>query len=111
MHGRKLVLFDYDGVIVDSLQHNVNIAVECSNRLGFDSLPPLSDVRNMDNMTFEDLGSLMGLSEDETQVLTECIFSLLTTRMEGLSVFPGIDQLLKKLSGDHILAVLTTNRE
>ncbi len=111
MHEKKLILFDYDGVIVDSLRHNVSIAMECGAQLGFESFPPLNAVRNMDHMTFEALGGLMGLTEDETRALTRCIFSLLEIRFENLSVFPGIEQLLKKLSRRHILAIVTTNRE
>ncbi len=111
MHSKRLILFDYDGVIVDSLNHNVRIAMECAAQLGFDAFPPLEDVRNMDNMTFEELGVLMGLTDSETRALTRCIFSHLKVRVGELSVFPGIVQLLKKLSDEDILAVVTTNRE
>jgi|APSaa5957512622_1039677.scaffolds.fasta_scaffold38729_2 phosphoglycolate phosphatase len=108
---KNLILFDYDGVIADSLQHNVKIARECGKKLGFEFFPPLRDIQNMENMTFEDLGDMMGLSKDENEAFTACIFGLLTARVEMLSVFPGIHGLLKSLSRDHILAVLTTNRE
>ena len=111
MHEKNLVLFDYDGVIADSLQHNVEICRECGVRLGFHSFPPLDDVRNMDNMTFEDLGSLMGLTKDETEAFTRCVFERLTSRVDKLSVFPGIQELLKVLSKTHILAIVTTNTE
>lgn len=111
MYEKKLILFDYDGVIADSLQHNVKIARECGKRLGFDFFPPIRDIRNMENMTFEDLGDMMGLSKDENEAFTECVFSLLAARVDMLSVFPGIHRLLKSLSRDHILAVLTANRE
>ena len=108
---KNLILFDYDGVLADSLQHNVKIARECGKRLGFDLFPPIRDIRKMDNMTFEDLGDMMGFSKDENEAFTECVFSLLTARVDMLSVFPGIHRLLRSLSLDHILAVLTANRE
>jgi phosphoglycolate phosphatase len=111
MHEKNLILFDYDGVIADSLQHNVGICKECCTRLGFDFLPPLDDIRNMENMTFEALGSLMGLTDDETDAFKRCVFDCLISRAEAVPVFPGIHQLLKELSQNHILAVVTVNME
>ncbi len=111
MHEKKLILFDYDGVIVDSLMHNVKIARECSRPLGFDFFPPLDDIRNMDHMTFEDLGTLIGFKKAQNETFLRCVFDRLNARVEELSTFPGIGRLFKILARDHILAVVTANRE
>jgi len=65
----------------------------------------------MDNMTFESLGILMGLSKDENQAFIGCVFDRLTAGVERLSLFPGIRRILKRLSKDHVLAVVTANSE
>ncbi len=111
MRKKSLVLFDYDGVIVDSLMHNVKIAKKCSEQYGFDNFPSLDDIRNMDNMTFEDTGMLIGFSKEENRAFLRCVFDRMNATVEALSLFPGIRPLLKTLSLNHILAVLTANRE
>lgn len=111
MQEKHLILFDYDGVIVDSLTHNVKIAKKCSEQYGFDNFPSLDDIRNMDNMTFEATGTLVGFSEEENRAFLRCVFERMNATAERLSLFPGVRRLLMRLSQEHTLAVLTANRE
>ncbi len=111
MKKQNLILFDYDGVLVDSLVHNVAIAEDCARKMGLDTFPSVDEIRNMDNMTFEETGLLMGFSEEENRIFLKDVFKGLTAGVDRLSIFPGMGPLIRSLSKNHIVTVLTANTE
>jgi len=107
----KLIVLDYDGVVVDSLRHNLKVAKACADLLGVEEFPATRDVRQMRQMTFESLGRLLGLSERDITEFRTCIFRRLTTATNAPPLYPGMASLIRDLSQAYVLAIVTDNAQ
>jgi phosphoglycolate phosphatase len=106
---KHLVIFDYDGVIADSLDTNLKIAAQACQKIGFPAHPSQADIERMTNIAFDDLGRQIGLPENKIPKFTGIVFDLLAQNTISPSIFPGIKTVIKKLRRKNYLAVITTN--
>jgi len=108
---RKLVVFDYDGVIVDSMEHNLAVAGRAAKLAGHHRVPTRQDVDRVENMSFEDVAREIGLPEEKLPAYARHVYENLSSDADGLQVFPGMAEALLKLGRKHTLAIVTTNDE
>ena len=108
----KLIAFDYDGVIVDSMTVNREITNEVCGRVADVRKITREDIENLDQMSFQEVAKVIGIPDE---ILPECLMSInrrLVETYPDLSIFDGIKELIEKLAGEkHILAVVTHNTE
>lgn len=108
---RKLVAFDYDGVLVDSLDHNLSLAEEAARHVGHPRCPNRADVEQLDNMSFEDIARLIQVPEERVDDFAGYVYRRLYEGSDAIEVFPGIARLLATLSSRHLLLVITANAQ
>ncbi len=108
---RFLIAFDYDGVIVDSLNHNVHVAKQACLAMGITKFPTPHDFEMLETVSFEELGRYNQIPEDRIAEFAAIIFEQLSHDAGLLSAFKGLPELLVQLSQQHILVVITTNSE
>ncbi len=111
MNNKFLIAFDYDGVIVDSLNQNLLVARQACQQLGLKSFPTLNDIEQLENMSFEDIGRQIKVPEDRLKDFTSIVFDQLAQDTNTLFIFEGISDLLFQLSKQHTLVVVTTNTQ
>jgi len=111
LNNKFLIAFDYDGVIVDSLHHNLSVAEQACRHLGLKSFPTYNDIEQLENMSFEDLGRQIKVPENQIKDFTAFIFDRLAQDTNTLSIFEGISDLLLQLNKKHTLVVVTTNTQ
>lgn len=104
-----LLLFDYDGVIVDSFDSLLQICIEAQVFIGSGRAPVPADFQNIENLTFDELGRTIGLSEEKLPLFSGKIFEI-QRRGWKTSPFPDIVGTLLKLSKRHILIVVTSSQ-
>lgn len=109
MNNKFLIAFDYDGVIVDSLDQNLLVARQACQHLGLKSFPTLNDIEQLENMSFEDLGRQIKVPENRLKDFTSFVFRRLAQDANTFLIFEGISDLLLQLGKQHTLAVVTTN--
>ena len=109
MNNKFLIAFDYDGVIVDSLDQNLLVARQACQHLGLKSFPTLDDIEQLENMSFEDLGRQIKVPENRLKDFTSFVFRQLAQDTNTLFIFEGISDLLLQLGKQHTLVVVTTN--
>jgi phosphoglycolate phosphatase len=109
LNNKFLIAFDYDGVIVDSLDQNLLVAREACQHLGLKSFPTLDDIEQLENMSFEDIGRQIKVPENRLKDFTSFVFRQLARDTNTLFIFEGISDLLLQLSKQHTLVVVTTN--
>ena len=56
-----LMLFDYDGVIVDSFMPLLDLCIEAQGDIGAGRAPVAVDFQTIESLTFDDLGRLIGI--------------------------------------------------
>jgi phosphoglycolate phosphatase len=111
LNNKSLIAFDYDGVIVDSLNQNLLVATQACQQLGLKSFPTLIDIEQLENMSFEDIGRQIKVPEDRLKDFTSIVFHQLAQDTNTLFIFEGISDLLFQLSKQHTLVVVTTNTQ
>jgi phosphoglycolate phosphatase len=111
LNNKFLIAFDYDGVIVDSLNQNLLVATQACQQLGLKSFPTLIDIEQLENMSFEDIGRQIKVPEDRLKDFTSIVFHQLAQDTNTLFIFDGISDLLFQLSKQHTLVVVTTNTQ
>jgi phosphoglycolate phosphatase len=104
-----LMLFDYDGVIVDSFAPLLDLCIEAQCDLGHGRAPTPGDFQTIENLTFDDVGRLIGIPEERVAAYSERIFELQRRRWE-VEPFPGIVQVFSQLATEHVLGVITASQ-
>jgi len=105
-----LICFDYDGVIVDSFDHLLNICKTSQKSTGCGRAPESRDFRTTRNLTFPRLGSDLGIPVSMIDDFCKHVFSELNSGTQD-SLFEGMSDAFKALAENHTLCVVTANTE
>ena len=106
---KYLIIFDYDGVIVDSLDTNLKIAARACQKIGCPVRPSQAEIERLENIAFDDLGRQIGVPENKIPKFTEMVFDLLAQNAISPPIFPGIKEVIQKLKRKSYIAIITTN--
>jgi phosphoglycolate phosphatase-like HAD superfamily hydrolase len=106
---KYLIIFDYDGVIVDSLDTNLKIAARACQKIGCPVHPSKAEIERLENIAFDDLGRQIGVPESKIPKFTEIVFDLLAQDPISPPIFPGIKEVIQKLKRKSHIAIITTN--
>ena len=109
MDKNQLVIFDYDGVLVDSIDIVVAIVSQACREIGHSRFPTAADIEALENIAFEDLGRQIGIAETNLPQFGAHVFALLQKSEKIPDIFPEIDQVIRTLAKNHYLAIVTTN--
>ena len=109
-HKKKLIMFDYDGVIVDSLDVFATTFLAASHACGYTGIKTHEQVvRLFDGNFFEKLAQL-GLSRDKIdEILRDAYRRKVQKYFTEVRPFQGMHESLNALSGRNVLAVITSN--
>ena len=106
-----LAIFDYDGVLVDSLAQALSVGCEYCRSVNHDRLPTAAVIRSLEKMTYFDLGRAIGLSEKSANRYALYTFDRFRTIGSAMAFFPGIEMLLRNLATRHVAIVSGNARE
>lgn len=109
MPDNKLILFDYDGVLVNSMQCNLAVVKEVCNALGYPVAPDLEYCRTARCISFESWARHICMSEDLIPIFLTNVLSSLKDSARTLDAFPQIPEAIRTLSQRHSLAIITGN--
>ena len=104
-----LLNFDYDGVIVDSFDQLLELAIAAQENLDSGRPPTGEDFRTIENLTFDDLARRIGLSDDVVGRYAQEVFELQKQRW-NVAVFPEIVPVFQELAEQHTLVVITASQ-
>jgi phosphoglycolate phosphatase len=106
----SLILFDFDGVLADSLADMILFAQEVCDELGVEHTVVQTDLTDLEVMSFATFGRACKTPE----VLVDEFVRMCTGKFaqkNPLAIFNGLGEVLKKLAESHTLAVVTGNTE
>ncbi|MBF0278934.1 MAG: HAD family hydrolase [SAR324 cluster bacterium] len=106
-----LICFDYDGVIVDSINRLLRINHEAQQWLGCGRPPQKTDFETIENLTFPVLAETLGIPQSRVSNFADKVFELLEQDAEEISLFSGIPQILAELVVNHCLCIITANSQ
>lgn len=109
MEDKKLLLFDYDGVIADSFDALLEVCVEAQAALGAGRVPTPEDFRTIENLTFDDLGRLIGLPEGQRAAYGEQVMAIQNRGWQP-RFFPAVIDVMLELAKWSTIAVVTNSQ-
>ncbi|MGI6065563.1 MAG: HAD family hydrolase [Bacillota bacterium] len=105
----NLIMFDYDGVIVDSLEICYTCFISASRDNGFFELSSREDfVSLFEGNLYESLKE-RGLNNEQINQILQSYEIKQNTRLNNLNLFPGMGEALKSIARNNKVVVITSN--
>lgn len=105
----NIVVFDFDGVLADTLDEMLHIAGMVCEKMGYPCNPSPRDLNALDRMEFIELGRQLGVPEDRAQEFVERTFRLFCSRPVPPQIFPGMREVVVELAKGSKIGILTGN--
>jgi phosphoglycolate phosphatase len=106
-----LILFDFDGVLADTLADMLRFAQEVCDELGVEHRVVQTDLSELEGMSFAMFGRACGMPEDRVDEFVRRCTEKFAQKQAPPALFNGLGQVLRKLAENHVLAVVTGNTE
>lgn len=104
-----LIIFDYDGVLADTLDDLLQFGQEACNILGVNHLVTKDDLNNLEVMSFASYGQGCEVPEHLVDEFVRICLSLFAEKKSPPDIFTGLRSVVTYLSVNHRIAIVTTN--
>ena len=102
-----LIIFDFDGVLADTLDDMLSIAQVVCAELGVNRVPTPADLDALETMSFIEYGRQLGIPP---ALIDDFVDRCLQRFVKKPSkIFDGMAEVLEQLSNHHLLAIITGN--
>ena len=105
----SLILFDFDGVLADTLADMLRFAQEVCDELGVKHTVVQTDLSQLEEMSFAAFGRACGTPEDLVREFVRRCMGKFAEKQSPPALFDGMEKVLRKLAKWHNLAVVTGN--
>jgi phosphoglycolate phosphatase len=105
------ILFDFDGVLADTLEDMLRFAQEVCDELGVKHTVIGTDLSELEVMSFATLGQACETPDELVDEFVRRCTGKFAARMSPPAIFNGLVEVVKKLAESHVLAVVTGNTE
>ena len=104
-----LIIFDYDGVLADTLDDLIRFGQEACDRLSVKHLVTKDDISNLEVMSFATYGKACEVPENLIDEFVKINLNLFAEKDSPPAIFDGLSEVIHQLSVNHKIAVVTTN--
>jgi phosphoglycolate phosphatase-like HAD superfamily hydrolase len=104
-----LIIFDYDGVLADTLDDLLLFGQEACDQLGVKHLASKDDLNNLEVMSFATYGRACEVPEHLVGKFVEICLNLFAEKESPPAIFMDLSNVVRYLSVNHRLAIVTTN--
>lgn len=70
----SLIIFDYDGVLIDSLGDAISVGAEFCRSVSHDRVPTEETIEALDILTYDELARSVGLSPEQAARFSSHVF-------------------------------------
>ena len=105
----KLILFDFDGVLADTLDDMLSFAQDACAELGIHRIVTPADLASLETMSFAEYGRQLGVPSHLIDKFADGCFKRFGQRSRPPKIFDGMKQVVEQLSKNNTLAVVTGN--
>jgi phosphoglycolate phosphatase len=104
-----LILFDFDGVLADTLHDLLQFGQEACDELGIQHTVVQADVSELEVMSFATFGRACEVPEALVNDFVRLCLDKIAAKEFPPSIFVGLADVIRKLSARHVLGIVTTN--
>ncbi len=104
-----LIIFDYDGVLADTLDDLIRFGQKACNKLGVKHLVTKDDLANLEVMSFASFGRACEVPEHLVDEFVQICLNCFAVKKSPPAIFKGLSNAIKHLSVNSMIAIITTN--
>ena len=104
-----LVIFDYDGVLADTLEDLIRFGQEACNQLGVKHIVTKDDLSNLEVMSFATYGRACEVPDHLIDEFVKISLNLFAEKESPPAIFEGVSEVIQHFSSNHKIAIVTTN--
>lgn len=104
-----LIIFDYDGVLADTLDDLLQSGQEACDKLGIKHLVTKADLNDLEVMSFASFGRACEVPEQLVDEFVKIGLNFSAEKKSPPAIFTGLGDVVRRLSVDHMIAIVTTN--
>ncbi len=104
-----IILFDFDGVLADTLEDMLAFAREACIQLGLPRNPTPADLDALETMSFVEYGRQLGLPPQYIDEFVSLCLQMFNHRLQPPRMFDGMGQVVVEAAKSSILAIITGN--
>jgi phosphoglycolate phosphatase len=104
-----LIIFDYDGVLADTLDDLLQCGQEACNQLGVKHVVIKDDLNNLEVMSFATYGRACEVPEYLVDEFVKICLNCFAEKQSPPAIFTGLSHVVRYLSVNHRIAIVTTN--
>lgn len=104
-----LIIFDYDGVLADTLDDLIQFGQEACNQLGVKHVVTKDDLSHLEVMSFATFGRACEVPEPLVDEFVKISLSLFAEKESPPAIFDGLSEVIQYFSTKQKLAIVTTN--
>ena len=104
-----LIIFDYDGVLADTLDDLVQFGQDVCTDLGVRHVVRKEDLRNLETMSFASFGRACEVPEHLVDEFVQRCLKRFAEKKSPPAIFSGLSTVVRDLSIHNTIAIVTTN--
>lgn len=105
----SLILFDFDGVLADTLDDLLQFGQEVCNELGVSHHVVKEDLSSLEVMSFATFGKQLEVSDALIEKFVQRCLEKVAGKDSPPAIFAGLAEVVRDLSTRHVLGIVTTN--
>lgn len=105
----SLIIFDYDGVLADTLGDLLLFGQRACDQLGVKHSVTKDDLGNLEVMSFSSYGRACEVPEPLVDEFVKICLNFFAEKKSPPAIFAGLSDVLRRLSAVHKIAIVTTN--
>lgn len=104
-----IILFDFDGVLADTLEDVLTFGREACAQVGFECSPTAADLEALDTMTVADFGRQLKLPPESIDEFSARYLQMFSQNPTAPKLFAGMEHVVTEAAKDHTIAIVTGN--
>lgn len=104
-----MLLFDFDGVLADTLEDVLKFGREACAQMGFECNPTPADLDALETMSVQDYGRQLQLPAQYIDEFCSRYLQMFSQRQQPARLFKGMEAVLEQASKQYTIAIVTGN--
>ena len=104
-----LILFDFDGVLADTLADMLQFGQQGCNELGLNRIVTQDDLNSLEVMSIATFGQQLGVPSHLLDGFVRRFLERFSEKKAPPAIFKGLDEVVTKLSAKNIIGIITGN--
>jgi phosphoglycolate phosphatase len=104
-----LIIFDFDGVLADTLNDLIKFGQEVCNELGIKHVVKKDDLSNLEIMSFASFGRACEVPEHLVDEFVQSCLKRFAEKKSPPAIFNGLSNIVRNFAVNNTVAIITTN--